>query len=249
MRDRTRDATGSLVYEALDCMKPAEIKRAVSALQGSLEAKADASSAASQKAYMKSELSFHGVSSAVIRDTARGFLQAHSDLDRESLHVLVRALFDSEWFDLRSVALALLERRIKQLDAEDLPLMIELVRASACWAHVDWLATKMIPAVMDDHPKRVSLLKRWAKDEDFWVRRTALLVQMQNIKYADGDFDLFTALAVPMLPEKELFIRKAIGWVLREVSKKKPALVRDFVRKYGDSMSGLTRREATKYLD
>jgi 3-methyladenine DNA glycosylase AlkD len=59
---------------------------------------------------------------------------------------------------------------------------------------------------------------------------------------------LFAEIAAPMLEEKEFFIRKAIGWVLREVSKKRPALVFDFIREHGARASGLTRREAMKYL-
>ena len=63
-----------------------------------------------------------------------------------------------------------------------------------------------------------------------------------------GDFALFAEIAGPMLEEKEFFVRKAIGWVLREVSKKRPALVRDFLLAHGSRASGVTWREATKYL-
>jgi len=76
----------------------------------------------------------------------------------------------------------------------------------------------------------------------------ALLCQLRSLRRGAGDFALFAHVAAPMLPEKEFFIRKAIGWVLREVSKKRPTLVRDFVLPHAKTASGITWREATKYL-
>ena len=80
------------------------------------------------------------------------------------------------------------------------------------------------------------------------MRRTALLAQLRALRHGGGDFALFAEIAAPMLEEREFFIRKAIGWVLREVSKKRPELVRDFLAEHGARASGLTRREASKYL-
>jgi len=92
------------------------------------------------------------------------------------------------------------------------------------------------------------VLDRWATDENFWVRRAALLALLRPLRRGEGDFDRFARYADMMLAEREFFIRKAIGWVLREVSKKRPALLRELVASHGAQMSGLTRREATKYL-
>ncbi len=122
------------------------------------------------------------------------------------------------------------------------------MRASGYWAHVDYLATQVIDPLVVAHPALLARTRTWAKDEDFWVRRTALLAQLRPLRSGAGDFALFAEIAAPMLEEKELFIRKAIGWVLREVSKKRPELVRDFFREHGARASGLTRREGTKYL-
>lgn len=81
-----------------------------------------------------------------------------------------------------------------------------------------------------------------------WVRRTALLAQLGTLKRGTGDWPLFTRLADTMLEEREFFIRKAIGWVLRETSKSYPKLVYDYLRTRRDRVSGLTLREGAKYL-
>ena len=196
---------------------------------------------------MKSELRFHGVNAGQLRKTAAAYCKAE-ELDAASLRAAALALFDTEWFDLRSAAIALLEREEKQLTPADLPWLVELARAGACWAHVDYLVTKVIDPLLARHPAQLAHARRWSTDPDFWVRRVALLAQLKALRTGAGDFALFAEIAEPMLDEKEFFIRKAIGWVLREVSKKRPALVRDFLRAHGARASGVTWREATKYL-
>jgi 3-methyladenine DNA glycosylase AlkD len=80
------------------------------------------------------------------------------------------------------------------------------------------------------------------------VRRTALLAQERELKKGRGDFELFARVAAPMLEEREFFIRKAIGWVLRETGKMRPQLAHRFLAKHLDRVSGLTLREGAKYL-
>jgi 3-methyladenine DNA glycosylase AlkD len=205
----------------------------------------DAARAAQEKRYMKSALSFHGVDAATVRAACAAYVKEH-EVDAAALRQAVDALYASEWFDLHSAAVGLLERQRKLIARKDDAWLVDLVRQSACWAHVDWLATKVVPHALAPAPG--AQLRRWARDDDFWVRRTALLAQLDALRAGGGDFALFAELAVPMLGEKEFFIRKAIGWVLRDVTRKRPELTFAFVEQHGAKMSGLTYREATRRL-
>jgi 3-methyladenine DNA glycosylase AlkD len=205
-----------------------------------------AARAAGSKAYMKSALRFHGVDAAQVRGEATSYYKAEPA--RDALVADATALFATDAFDLRSVAIALLERNEGVLSARDLPWLIGLARAGACWAHVDFLVTKVIGPILERTGDVARWSRTWAADEDFWIRRVALLGQLRPLRRGGGDFALFTELAVPMLPEREFFIRKAIGWILREVSKRRPVLVRDFLVEHGAACSGVTWREAIKYL-
>jgi 3-methyladenine DNA glycosylase AlkD len=196
---------------------------------------------------MKSSLSFHGVNAAELRETCSAFCKEH-ELTHDIVRDVASALYATEWFELRSAAIALLERKHALLVPRDLGWLVGLVRASPCWAHVDFLATQVVDPLVARHPELLESSRTWAKDDDFWVRRTALLAQLTALRRGGGNFTLFAEIAEPMLDEKEFFIRKAIGWVLREVSKKRPALVRDFLLPHATRASGLTFREATKYL-
>ena len=222
------------------------VNAAVAFFEKRFAAAGSAARADSERAYMKSALRFHGVDAKTVRAACADFTRSHPALDHDGVVAAVDALYATDWFDLRSAGVGLLERTRELLTPADAAWLIALVRQSACWAHVDWLATKIVPCALPDKPGK--LLRGWARDDDFWVRRTALLAQLDELRAGRGDFELFGALAVPMLADKEFFIRKAIGWVLRDTSKKRPALVADFVRAHGERMSGLTRREATRRL-
>jgi len=215
----------------------------VAAVARRFRAEGNAERAASERAYLKSQLKFHGVGMPGVRAAAKELLARHPSLTREQLRALVDAAYRTDFHDLRSAAVAVMEKRVPLLEKADLPWLIDLVRVSANWAHVDWLAVKVVGPVADG-----KAIARWAKDESFWVRRTALLAQLDQLRVGRGDFELFARIAAPMLGEKEFFIRKAIGWVLREVSKKRPELVFEFLKAHEGRPSGLTFREASKYL-
>ena len=91
-------------------------------------------------------------------------------------------------------------------------------------------------------------LDRWSVDEDFWLRRTSLLALLPGLRRGEGDFERFGRYADGMLEEKEFFIRKAIGWVLRDTGRKRPELVADWLAPRVGRMAGLTLREAVKHL-
>jgi 3-methyladenine DNA glycosylase AlkD len=195
---------------------------------------------------MKSALRFHGVDAAQVKAETASYYATPPQ--RDALVADATALFATDGFELRWAACTLLERYEQLLAAADLPWLIELARTGACWAHVDHLATRVIDPVLERDGRISPRLRAWARDDDFWIRRVALLGQLRALRRGEGDFALFAELAVPMLPEREFFIRKAIGWVLREVSKQRPALVRDFVVAHAPRCSGVTWREAIKYL-
>ena len=134
--------------------------------------------------------------------------------------------------------------------AGDLPWLRGEFRRLANWAHVDWLVTKVVGPIIARAPAatRRRTLRAWAGDADLWVRRAALLAQLDQLRSGAGDFPLFAALAAPMLPEKEFFIRKAIGWVLREVGHRRPELAFGFLQAHRAQLSGLTLREGSRRL-
>lgn len=221
----------------------------VEELECELRAVGNEERAVGAKAYLKSDLDFLGVAAKPLRAVARAFLADHSEIDRDALLRLVQALWQRPVFDLKAVAVALLERRSDDLGSSDLELVEYLLRRSHTWALVDWLCTKVAaPVVERELEMTTAVLKRWSRDEDFWIRRASMLAQLPALRAGAGDFELFASFASGMVGEKEFFIRKAIGWVLRDLSKKRPNLAFDFLLDHVNEVSGLTLREGSKYL-
>jgi len=143
---------------------------------------------------------------------------------------------------------ALLELHAELLRTRDLPLIERLLRESRTWALVDGLAAHVVGGILVRQPgETTAVLDRWATDPDFWIRRSSLLAELLPVR--DGaELGPFLRRADAMLEEKEFFIRKAIGWVLREVGKGRPEEVADWLVPRTHRASGVTMREAVRYL-
>jgi 3-methyladenine DNA glycosylase AlkD len=141
----------------------------------------------------------------------------------------------------------LLQKRVGRLGAGDLAVVEELIRDSKTWALVDPLAVDVAGPILLSDPAAGATIERWAHDPDLWVRRSALLAHLKGLR-AGGELEPFGGYADEMLEEKEFFIRKAIGWVLREAGKRQPQDVAAWLGPRTHRASGVTMREAVKYL-
>jgi 3-methyladenine DNA glycosylase AlkD len=200
-----------------------------------------------EKRYLKSDLDFLGVSVWGIRKVMKAFAE-HRDLPRKDVVALIEALWAKPVFERRMMAAMLLEEYVAVLEPSDLELIERLIRESKTWALVDVLSGDVVGEIILRNPKVAAKLDAWARDDDFWVRRSALLAQLLPLKHG-ASFRRFASYADAMLDEKEFFIRKAIGWVLRETAKRRPDEVYEWLAPRAHRSSGVTIREAVKYLD
>jgi 3-methyladenine DNA glycosylase AlkD len=226
-----------------------DLRRVVEAIERGLRRRADPDRAAGAKRYLKSDLEFIGVTTPEFRAEVREALHLTGPPERDGLLAAAAELWARPVFELRAAAVELLDRHVRQLDERDLATVEAMIRAARTWALVDWLATRVAAPLVDRHPELSRDLDRWAGDDEFWVRRAAMLALLPALRRGGGDLDRFCRYADAMLDEREFFIRKAIGWVLREVAKKRPAAVAQWLRPRVVRASGLTVREAVKYLD
>ncbi|MBK8097601.1 MAG: DNA alkylation repair protein [Planctomycetes bacterium] len=222
--------------------------REVAALRVKLTAMGTPARAEKAKSYLKSELTFLGVDAKGIRQAAKEFCAAFPEVGRAQLTAFVKALWKTGIYEHRAVGVGILELRRTLLEPPDLAILEDLLRHSHTWALVDWLAVHVVGDLVTRNKRLTKDLERWAKDKDFWLRRSALLALLLPLRAGKGDLVLFEKLAVPMFGETEFFIQKAIGWVLREAGKKQPAAVRAFLERHGDAMATLSRKEASRRL-
>jgi 3-methyladenine DNA glycosylase AlkD len=177
-----------------------------------------------EKAYLKSDLRHFGASVPAIRKVAVAASVDHV-AGRDELLLLVEALWARPVHECRMTAVELLDLGSGLLRARDLTLVERLIREAKTWALVDGLAASVASALVERCPELGASLDRWSTDSDFWVRRSALLALLVPLRRGQGDFDRFSRYAEAVLADREFFVRKAIGWVLRDTAKKRPDLV------------------------
>lgn len=154
---------------------------------------------------------------------------------------------DNPCFDMRLACVKLLRTKVNFLPTSFLGDFESFLITAQTWALIDELAMHVAPKLLADDEE--AILNRWSTHENCWVRRTCLLAHSVALKSpGGGNWDRFSAFASGMLDEKVFWIRKAIGWVLRDVSKKRPELVSSFLAENIDRISGITWKEAVKYL-
>jgi 3-methyladenine DNA glycosylase AlkD len=209
---------------------------------------ADPERAGQAKRYLKSDLDFLGVSVPGIRSAVTGTARSRPDPGRDGALAWARALWREPVHERRTAAIEVLRLFTPILETADLALVQAWIREAHGWAYVDPLAGDIAGLIALRYAPAWPLIDAWAADEDFWIRRSALLTLLPGIRRGQPDRERFERYATPMLAEKEFFVRKAIGWVLRELSKKDPAYVAAWTQAHLDRMSGVTFTEAVRRL-
>jgi 3-methyladenine DNA glycosylase AlkD len=231
-------------------MTPLDVAAARAELDAALQGAGTPERAAQEQRYLKSDLRHYGATMPVIHRVVRAFVKAHPELTRADLRALVEALWAPGIHELRVAATELMTLRVGLLEPANLAWLEPFLRTARTWALVDPLAAEVVGPLADRAPDGARvLLDRWAADADHWMRRTVLLRFLLPVRRGDrAAFVAFAEYADRMLEEPEFFIRKAIGWVLREYGKREPAEVAGWLEPRLARAAGLTVREACKHL-
>ena len=213
-----------------------------------LAARGDPERARGAQAYMKSEMPFHGVGAVPLRATCRELFATLEVPDAAAFRSEVLGLFRGARYReemYAAVELARLKRAAPLRDLAFLPVCEEMVAGGAWWDVVDAVASHLLGELLRREPlaMRREMLS-WARCDDLWKRRAAILCQL-GFK-GDTDLDLLYACIEPALGSKEFFLRKAIGWALRQYAWTDPAEVLRWVSANEERLPALSRREALK---
>ena len=210
---------------------------------------ADPARAEQERAYLKSSLEHRGVRVPHIRAIVKRTFPARPPADHHAVVAVASALWAEPVHERRGAACQALELHERVLGVDDLPLLERLLREARTWALVDVIAPNVVGPMFERDPAGIGpTLDRWNADDDFWLRRASVLALLRPLRAGEGDWDRFGRYADALWLEKEFFIRKALGWVLRDTAKRRPDLVFDWLLPRAATASGVTIREAIKPL-
>ncbi len=223
------------------------LERQVDFLTEQLQLYADPEKAAPMAAYMKTDMPFYGVQKPQRVQIQRAFKKEFTLVSITEIHALVEALWERPHREEKYLALELSATYKAMRVPASLPLLERLAREGAWWDFVDAIASSLVSPIFLAHRSETTpYVERWSEDERFWIRRLALLAHLKH--KAKTDADLLFAHCRKCTPEKEVFIRKAIGWILREYGKAEPERVAQFLVEHRDEWSGLSWREGSRRL-
>jgi 3-methyladenine DNA glycosylase AlkD len=221
----------------------------VDALRGGLAGLADPVAAESMQKYMKSPMPFRGVAKPARRQLLRLAVAEHPPEGAAELRAATTELWDGARFrEERYLALSLVDlpRYARLLDPSWVPLFQKWIVTGAWWDFTDEIASRRIGPLLRAHPEDLTpVLKGWMTDPDRWLRRTSVICQLGSGAATDVGL-LCDAIEANEL-DTDFFLRKGIGWALRQHARTDPEWVRDFVAAH-PQLSPLTRREALKNL-
>ena len=220
---------------------------AVAYVAEALSRAANPEKAAGMQAYMKTDMPFYGVQKPARTPILRQLVHDFPPADRDGYQALVLALWNLPHREEKYLALGVAQHFRSFVDTVSLPLYRRLIVEGAWWDFVDEVATHLIRDLVMNHPNEAwPEVDTWIEDPDMWLRRSAIICQVGARGKTDAE-RLF-AFSGARLEEKEFFIRKAIGWALRDYARTDPEAVAGFVTTNRDRLSGLSFREATKHI-
>ncbi|MFW6287941.1 MAG: DNA alkylation repair protein [bacterium] len=210
-----------------------------------LEEKSNSKYAEKQKDYMKGNFDFIGVKAQPRRKATRVFVRKAERPEYDDIDIVVKKLWKLPEREYQYFAIELIERYKKEFDKDMILLFEYMITNKSWWDTVDLIAKKLVGEFFKSYPQlRDEYIARWLNSDDMWLQRTCLLFQLGYKENTDSEllFDLVKQLK----DEDEFFIKKAIGWALREYSKTDSEKVKKFIQNH--SLSSLSEREGLKWI-
>jgi 3-methyladenine DNA glycosylase AlkD len=218
----------------------------VKTLAAILSQHADPGNAKFMKKYMKDKFEFYGIQTTPRRELTKQLLKKDSLPPAVKLDDLVKKLWNMPQREFQYFGVELIEKCVKKLDENSLPLIEFMVTNKSWWDTVDGVATRIVGELFWNCPELIMpATQKWMASGNIWLQRTAILFQL---KYkSETDTELLFRYIRELEGSKEFFINKAIGWALREHSKTDARLVIKFINSC--NLSPLSKREALKVIN
>ncbi|MFN8280610.1 MAG: DNA alkylation repair protein [Saprospiraceae bacterium] len=224
-------------------MIPAELLKN---LKSGLKALGDPDRALSMQAYMKDQFTYFGVSSPVRKKLQLELFPQRGDVTLSYYQQFFQLAWQEEEREMKYVALDFARKFLLKKETSLIKFFEPFITDQSWWDTVDALVPNLIgPLVIGDSSAAKSLMHRWIQQDNFWLQRSAFILQLT---YRDQtNFSLLKELILYRQHSREFFVRKAAGWALRQYAKFAPEEVLLFIEE-NPQLSGLTRREAIRNL-
>lgn len=206
---------------------------------------ANSENAVKMSKYMRNQFAFFGLASPKRETLSKAFVQEFGYPDNEILDEVILSLWEAPQRELQYFAMEILVKMMRKAPENRIILYEKLLISKSWWDTIDLIAAKLVGMQIKLYPSQIDIyIEKWRVGQNFWLNRTAILFQLKYKQHTD--FELLKRCIEPHRHESEFFLRKAIGWALREYSKTNAAAVLAYIDSV--ELSPLSRTEAVKWL-
>ena len=223
-----------------------DIKIYTSSLHQFLMAVGDEAIAIKQSQYMRNRFPFIGLMKDQQDKYWKEFQEIHGRVDAQNAIEFCRQCMRYTEREMWYIGMKTLIKHKNKLKSKDIDFVRTLIIESDWWDIVDLVSSHLVGTLYLQYPEIQNTVDQWIYDENMWLRRSALIYQLQY-KAKTNEEKLYGHILLAC-SESEFFIRKAIGWSLREYSKHNPKSVQRFIETHRDQLSTLSLKEGSKYL-
>lgn len=196
-------------------------------------------------AYMRHQFQFLGLNAAVRNEVTKEIYKTIGLPDYVHLQPVIEELWEQPYREIHYFAMGLLLKFHTSFEKSTILFLRKLIEQQSWWDTIDFIAPNLVGKFMKTYPEMIdNTINEWMESDNFWLQRSALLFQLKYKK--ETDTELLSHLIVHLADKNEFFIRKAIGWVLREYSKTDASWVIEFVQTH--TLKPLSAKEALKWL-
>lgn len=215
-------------------------------LEEKFKVAADPSRALQMEKYMKDRFPFFGIQANPRRAICSEFMKEYGLPEKKDLFEVISQLWEKEEREFQHFGAELANRYKKNIEGNDLEMYRWMLVQKSWWDSVDFIAANLVGSYFRIFKQNASpTMKDWLDTNNMWLQRTTLIFQLKYKK--ETDLELLSRQIKALKDSKEFFIRKAIGWSLREYSKTDPDWVQEFV--FSTQLSPLSKREALKRIN
>lgn len=215
-------------------------------LKKRFESSANVENAGKMRSYLKDQFVFYGINAAERRDLMKEHAIHEGQPEVEEIPQIVKDAWELAHREYQYIALDMLMANIKKMPPSTIKLVERCITKKSWWDTVDMLATNCAGPLLKNEPElREKINEKWISSKNMWLNRSALLFQIKYRK--DTDQKMLFSNIDAMIEHDDFFIKKAIGWALREYAKTNPEEVRKFVKRTPE-LSELSKREALRNI-
>lgn len=197
--------------------------------------------------YMKTSMAFYGVKSPIHNEIVAEIKKSFIISNQEEYNAIITQVWELAHREEKYISIKLARKWHQYITLDALPVYEKMIREGQWWDFIDPISVGLVGKLLMKNRSDMNLvLDKWIEDENLWIRRCAILAHLKHKGNMDQD-KLFNY-CLQCAPEKEFFIQKAIGWVLREYSKTEPEIVFSFIDNNQKILSKLSKREGLKYI-